>query len=322
MADLSKATRLQVPGLLGHDERTSENHTNEKIDPTRTWMNYNFISEVSLERYQRRMSEVYCLNRKNVNTLAMVSVTLPKEVKPEDQDRFFKVVFEHFKNQFGEQNVVSAFVHLDETTPHIHIKAIPVYLNEKNKQEQVSFDEVCPRNFYRRFHKDLSEVVEKELGYPTGILNGATAEGNKTVNQLKHETEMAKLQEAKKTLLAKVDVIQNEVRQLERQVAEATNKKTVLESKWNDFKFFNSDLSEINLAFETIINGGQRWLLHLLSDMASAFNDAHEKSGDVWASLVSTYNHFTTQKRFAKALGNAQEEARARAEGYERERER
>lgn len=195
MADLSKATRLQVPNLLAHDERTIENHTNEKIDPTRSHLNYNLVDGDPLGKYQQRIGEVYVLDRKNVNTLAMVSVTLPKEVKPEDQGRFFEVVKDHFKNEFGEKNVISAYVHLDETTPHIHIKAVPVYYNQKHQREQVSYDAVCPRSFYQRLHSDLDKVVEKALGYPCGILNGATKEGNKSIDELKRGTATKQLRE-------------------------------------------------------------------------------------------------------------------------------
>jgi hypothetical protein len=195
MADLRKATRLQVPKLLGHDERSTPNHTNEDIDPTRSHLNYNLAGGDPLSRYQRRIGEVYVLDRKNVNTLAMVSVTLPKDVKPEDQELFFQVVFDHFKNEFGEKNIVSGFVHLDEKTPHLHVKAIPVYYNQTKQRDQVSYDEVCPRAFYRRLHTDLEKVVEKALGYPCGILNGATKEGNKSIAELKRGTAVEELRE-------------------------------------------------------------------------------------------------------------------------------
>lgn len=312
MADLSKATRLQVPGLLGHDERTSENHTNEKIDPTRTWMNYNFISEVSLERYQRRMSEVYCLNRKNVNTLAMVSVTLPKEVKPEDQDRFFKVVFEHFKNQFGEQNVVSAFVHLDETTPHIHIKAIPVYLNEKNKQEQVSFDEVCPRNFYRRFHKDLSEVVEKELGYPTGILNGATEEGNKSIKQLKA---MTALQEVNKELQRALNEAKDENDEIRH------NLKGVLATTEHlkERLAFEETALEVNKVLEDMAdNGYEEEYVPLIQKATNSYWKHRNERKPVWEALRDTIEDL--KKTYTNWVEQMTEWTRRVRDGRERER--
>ena len=82
MADLRKAVRLQVHGLTDHDKRVGENHTNEQIDPNRSHLNYNLVSGDAWENYVTRLNEVYCLNRKDVNTLAMIAITLPKEVQP------------------------------------------------------------------------------------------------------------------------------------------------------------------------------------------------------------------------------------------------
>ena len=187
MANLDKATRLQAHGLIQHDERSIENHTNEKIDPARSHLNYNLQTGDPWQRYCDRMQQIYCLNRKDVNTLAELSVTIPTDVRPDDQEAFFESCFAFAQDKFGSENIVSAFVHLDETTPHIHIKAIPV-VPDKKKGEKVSFKEKCPRSFYQNLHTDLSRRIENDLGYHTSIMNGATLEGNKTIKQLKEET--------------------------------------------------------------------------------------------------------------------------------------
>lgn len=185
MAHIEKATRLQVQGLLRHDTRTNESYSNECIDLERTKDNYNLVGD-PFENYEKRMNEVYCLNRKDVNTLVEIVITKPTDVSDQEQRAFFEECLENTKRYFGEKNVISAAVHLDETTPHIHLKAIPVYYNEKKQREQVSFDKVCPRDFYQHFHEKLSKDIKNRLGHDTQILNGATVE-NKTVKQLKAE---------------------------------------------------------------------------------------------------------------------------------------
>lgn len=187
MAHIAKSTRLQVAGLIAHDIRSNENHSNEMIDPTRSELNYNLIAGDPLDNYNKRLSEVYCLNRKDVNTLVSVIVTLPKDVDPKDERKFFESCNGYLSEYFKEENVVSAIVHNDETTPHLHFKAIPVYFNEKRNREQVSYDKVCPRDFYKNLHGELSTYVNNQLGYEVSIQTGLTSQ-NKAIEQLKQQT--------------------------------------------------------------------------------------------------------------------------------------
>lgn len=199
---LAKYKRSSVASLIAHDERTIENHTNEKIDPSRSHLNYSLIDR-GYDYYQKRLSEVFCINRKDINTIGSLVITLPKEVHEEDEERFFQKTFEYFSEMFGEKNVVSAEVHKDETTDHMHFKFIPVYLQEKEikrgkdkgkkiQREAVSFDEVCPRELFRSLHKDFQKHIDQELGYHVGVLNGAT-KGTKTVEALKEATELERV---------------------------------------------------------------------------------------------------------------------------------
>lgn len=192
MAHIAKATKGQVGGLIGHDERSCDNHTNEQIRVEDSHLNFNYLDEKPLSRYQQIIENSYVLNRKDVNTLAMVTVTKPKDVKSGDEDFFFMAVHKYLSNYFGEESVVSSIVHRDETTDHLHFKAVPRYWNEKKERYQVSFDKVCPRTFYKNLHKELSKEVETVLGYKVSIENGATKDGNKTIQELKSDTQAVK----------------------------------------------------------------------------------------------------------------------------------
>ena len=38
-----------------------------------------------------------------------------------------KSTYELLKTQFGEENIVSATIHVDETNPHLHFDFVPVH---------------------------------------------------------------------------------------------------------------------------------------------------------------------------------------------------
>lgn len=182
---IEKAKAGQFIGLALHDERACENHSNEKIDPSRSHLNYNLCDGNIIANYNARMENVYMRKNKDANVIVMISNTLPKDFPEERKNEFFKYSHEFFCDFFGKENVISDWVHGDETSWHQHVKAIPTYFNEKKQRETVSFDRVMTRSVYKSMHKDLQNHLEKKMGIPVPILNGATAGGNKSIQELK-----------------------------------------------------------------------------------------------------------------------------------------
>ena len=78
--------------------------------------------------------------------------------------------------RYGNQNVLSATVHYDETTPHLHYAFIPVVFDEKKQREKVSAKEVLTRKELSSFHQDLDKYLKQQIPhiYQEGILNNQT----------------------------------------------------------------------------------------------------------------------------------------------------
>lgn len=208
MANLEKFTRHQVVGLLAHDYRQCENHTNEKIDSSRSMLNYQLASDAGYEKYKERISQIYVLNRKDVNTMGCLSITLPKELKTaslSQQKEFFKSCYEFARADFGENNIFSAMVHNDETTPHIHIKFIPVVVDKKKGIEKCSYKEKCGKAYYQHLHERLEQKVCSDLNMKLSIITEETKE-NKTIQQLKLES--------KKKLVEEIKVLKEEKKKI------------------------------------------------------------------------------------------------------------
>jgi hypothetical protein len=49
----------------------------------------------------------------------------------EQQKQFFSESLQFISDRYGKDNILSAIVHMDEKTPHMHVNFIPVYNNEK-----------------------------------------------------------------------------------------------------------------------------------------------------------------------------------------------
>ena len=187
---VDKFARTAVGHMLKHYSRDAAHFGNEQIDRSRSCFNYNLAPDrekADIDYYKERLSKVKCQKRADVKTLCDWIITLPKvDFTEREEARFFQEAYQFMAKRYGEQNVVSAWVHKDEAgQAHMHFAFIPVCWDKRHEREKVSAKEVLTRNELRSIHKDMSKHVEYTFGRDIGILNGSTVGGNKTVMELK-----------------------------------------------------------------------------------------------------------------------------------------
>ena len=226
MSHLLKLNASTLALLLRHYERTINDgvqyRKNAEIDKSRTHLNYEVLSGATGEnailgtlrqRLDERLAQLeYNKTRKDIVIAATWIVTLPEELKgepPELQRQFFGHVVEFIQQRYGKENLIAAWVHNDETTPHVHLTFTP---EQRATKEYNNFEgtgklhakSLLNREELRFFHHHLQAHLEAAMGRKLAILNGATAEagGNQSIDELKAETalEQEKAQEAAKAI--------------------------------------------------------------------------------------------------------------------------
>lgn len=208
MANVKHFHRSAVRSILNHVTRT-DNFSNQDIDSSRSKYNYSLSKYDPHEAYKRRLNEVHCLNRSNVNTLSSWCVTLPKGVKKEDQKKFFENTVKFLNERYGERNLICAEVHYDETTPHLHYCFIPVVFDAKKQREKVDRKSIFTLKELKTFHLDLQNHVSQALGYEVPILNGALKNRkNLSINELKERT--AQMYETQQKVINQLAINQKE----------------------------------------------------------------------------------------------------------------
>lgn len=203
MANFAKYAAAATGHLMVHYERgKGENGEyvrfgNQAIDLDLTPENYNLAPHHEggqLAFLHQRLSEVKVQKRADVNVMGSWVVTLPKgEYTRQQQQDFFAAAYQFLADRYGEQNVISAYVHRDESQPHMHFSFVPIVPDRKwnakhpdNPREKVSAKECVTKGDLDQFHKQLQTYLDRQFGadlFP--VLNGATAGGNKTIAQMK-----------------------------------------------------------------------------------------------------------------------------------------
>ena len=108
--------------------------SNPQIDCSRTSGNYHIV--------KRQRSYTQCINDKiaaldlptkvRKDAVLMCSFVVGSdreffgELSPSEQRQFFVDCTRFFAERYGEGNIISAIVHMDETTPHLHLNLIPI----------------------------------------------------------------------------------------------------------------------------------------------------------------------------------------------------
>ena len=210
-----KLTRVQAMGAYKHNERKTKNHSNKNIDSSKTELNYYLKkNELSYIKEFDKIKEKYDLKgqiRSNSNIMCEMVFTSDQKffdkISYEESKRYFEESYKficEYKN-LGEQNIISAVVHMDEDTPHMHLLFIPV-IHTTDKQGN-KINKVCCRDFWKgkNSYRDLQNsyfkhISEKGFKLERGELVEVTNREHYSVQEYKKITNFENTKELLKSI--------------------------------------------------------------------------------------------------------------------------
>lgn len=164
MAHIEKYQASALGNMLGHYERRAElehGYERSNIDPSRTPENYNLCERPDpLGFVDERIAALDLKRAPRKDAVRMIDtvVTLPAAYHGDTRE-FMAAVKETLDGIFGAENCVGAYVHMDETTLHMHYASVPV-----TEDGRLSAKSLLNRTFMKRFHDRLEAGVCERLG--------------------------------------------------------------------------------------------------------------------------------------------------------------
>ena len=123
----------EISQIEAHNERTKETYaSNPDIDPTRTHLNFHLIKPQDRYRAEsnRQIKEAGCRTRSDsIRVMEALFTATPeffKGKKRSELKEFFGEALEFIKQNQAPETIISAVVHLDEETPHMHLCFVPL----------------------------------------------------------------------------------------------------------------------------------------------------------------------------------------------------
>ena len=206
----TKYKRENLKGIFRHNERRNKNYSNENIDKEKSYLNYSLKSpQYSYEKEFDLMREKYKLKGqiKAVSNIACeYIITSDKEffetIGEEETKRYFETAYNfvaEYKN-LGEQYIMSAKVHMDEETPHMHLIFLPVvHTKDKkgNDMDKLACSEFWKaKDSYRRLQDAFYEyVISKGFDLERGLPKEETKREHFSIEEYKKITNFEKTKE-------------------------------------------------------------------------------------------------------------------------------
>ena len=123
----------EISRIEAHDERTKEKYaSNPDVDTSRSHLNFHLFEPAGKYRAmsEKRIAEVGCRTRSDsvrlVETLITASPHFFEGKSDKEVRAFFERAMRFFEEKIGKENFISAVVHMDEKTPHMHFSFVPV----------------------------------------------------------------------------------------------------------------------------------------------------------------------------------------------------
>ena len=121
---------------------------------------------------------------------------------PEHCKDFFSAVYDFSAKRYGGDNIIGGYVHMDETTPHMHLVLVPESVSRKTGRRTVSSASLLLKKELSMYHRDLQKHMIDEFGDVacTWILNGRTKTGETTAQMKARQAKEKELADYEKHL--------------------------------------------------------------------------------------------------------------------------
>ena len=208
--------RDNLPELYKHNERKNTNYSNKDINKNNSINNYSIKQcNTTYSKVIKQLineNDLKCRITSYTNLVCEFIITSDKEffetIGEEETKRYFQTAYNFVANynNLGEDFIVSAKVHMDESTPHLHLVFVPVVRKLENKSGKTVNKIACSefwkvKDSYRQLQNAFYDyMVSHNFELERGLPKEETGREHLDLKEYKEITNFEKTKETLKNI--------------------------------------------------------------------------------------------------------------------------
>ncbi len=228
---MDKFKKEAIRGIQSHNRRERESHSNPDIDYGKSQGNYD-LCENPVQNYaqaiQNRIDDLLMVKTVRKDAVYMCGLVVSSDkaffdkLTPEETRKFFEEVRIFLTDFVGRENVISAMVHMDEKTPHMHFLHVPV-----TKDGRLCAKDIYTKTALKKLQDDLPKFLQ-ERGFE--IERGVEQKQGSAKKHL-DTREFKQQQEMLAKMINQIEVLHRSLSELEQKLAGKRSEETELDEQ-------------------------------------------------------------------------------------------
>lgn len=301
VARMKKLNKDNIIGIGNHNQRKTDNHSNKEIDVSLSQKNYDLINgndefnfKTDIEKYINETKSTKPKVRKDATLVNEWVISASKEFfegRSEDETKeYFQSAVDWFKEEYGENNIKYGIVHVDETTPHMHLGVVPF-----DKDLRLSGKRVFNKQGLRKVQEELPKFLQAN-GFD--VERGEKSDGTrgKSIKEFKRDTLKSLKDDAELRNEAKKEII-NELlpsykSKVKKEVQESENKRydeEIAKEKVKLQEHFNNALESEKRANMERLKQLRERDIKKVKNHVEKLNKAHEEKVGLADKIISVH---------------------------------
>ena len=243
--------RDNLAGLYKHNERKNTNYSNKDINKNNSINNYsikkcNTTYSKAIKQLIKE-NDLKCRITSYTNLVCEFIITSDKEffnsIGADETKRYFQTAYNFVANYkgLGEKYIISAKVHMDESTPHLHLVFVPV-VQKLDKKSGKKINKIACSEYWKG--KDSYKKLQDNF-YQYIADNGFDLERGKSRNIEHLSTEKLKQ-------ITNYDNIKYEMEQEQIQLINTKNKNLIIQQNKELIKYTNKLKVQLSKSYTAI----------------------------------------------------------------------
>lgn len=201
-----------------HNQRENKVYSNKDIDLNKTSLNYDLHNKQNIiykDEIDKKINERYKGKKAvrkdavlNVECLITSDSDFFRRIGSDEIKRYFEEAYNFIKSEFGKENIIYATVHLDETTPHMHLGFVPITSDGRLSAKHWLDGKKKLTELQNRFH---DYIIHKGFSLERGTSSNETKAKN------------IKIQDLKKKSLKEINIINKDLEKKQKEFEKITN---------------------------------------------------------------------------------------------------